>query len=582
MAGASTQARVSDDESPPAPPTAPRPRLVIAAPQRRWRSLRAWRTALVVIGSYLWLRVSLRLAQPSNHALLRSRCHRTNAQRVHALIARLQGIYIKVGQFISIMTNFLPKEYVEELAGLQDQVPPRPYRDIERRLREELGQAPSALFAELCEEPVAAASIGQVHRAKLRTGESVAVKVQYPDIEQIVRQDLATLRGIFRLIGWIFFHPILDTIYDEVRKMVMAELDFRREAQNLEQIANQFAASKEVGFPTVHHALSTGRVLVTSWCDGWKATDKARLAAAKVDPGELARRIVHAYCTQIFKHGTYHADPHPGNLLVVPDGAGDYKLVFIDFGAVCELGPSMRHGIAEVVQAAVTRDTERLSAAMKQMGFIKRGGDEAVFDKVIDYLHQRFQEEVQLDSFSLSNIKSDFQQKKRALHDLRQMNLSVRDLGEHFYIPKEWILLERTLLLLTGLCTELQPQLNPFEIIRPYAEELVLGKEGDYGKLVVDATKNLTATVLALPQELRRAVASLQRGELEMGLRGLDGAADRVYAVGQQIVFAITGSAAVAVALVSEGRGQTERAELAWAIAAIAGLGVVYRMVRRK
>lgn len=564
-------------------PTSPRPKLVTQQPQLRWRSLRSWLISLRIIASYLWLKLHLRFAaDEQRHALLTSAAHRRNAQRIHGLVARLQGIYIKVGQFISIMTNFLPKEWVEELSGLQDQVPPRPYRDIERRLREELGQPVSALFARLDEECIAAASIGQVHRAVLPSGEAVAVKVQYPDIEQIVRADLETLRGIMRLIGWIFFHPILDTIYDEVQKMVLAELDFRSEAQNLEQIAASFAGNDHIGFPTVHHALSTGRVLVTSWCEGFKATDRARLEAAKIDSGELARRIVHAYCQQIFKHGTYHADPHPGNLLVVPDGAGDYKLVFIDFGAVCSLGADMRQGIAEIVQAAVTRDTERLSAAMKQMGFIKRGGDEAVFDKVIDFLHQRFQEEIQLDSFSLSNIKIDVQRRKRTMTGLRQMNLSLRDLGDHFYIPKEWILLERTLLLLTGLCTELQPTLNPFEIIRPYAEELVLGKEGDYGKLVVDATKTLTATVLALPQELRRALAALQRGEVEVEVPGLQKAADRLYAVGQQLVFTALGLGGVAVALVSEGRNQPERAEIAWCAAAIAGLMVLFRMVRRR
>ncbi len=563
-------------------PSAPRPTRITQAPERTWRSWRSWITALSIIGSYLWLRVGLRLTLAENHALLKSRCHRANAQRVHRLVARLQGIYIKVGQFISIMTNFLPREYVEELAGLQDQVPPRPYAEIERRLIESLGKPPAEVFLSLDHEPVAAASIGQVHRATLPTGEAVAVKVQYPDIETIVRADLETLRGIMRLIGWVFFHPILDTIYDEVQKMVLAELDFRREAQSLEQIAEKFAGSTQIGFPTVHHALSSARVLVTSWCDGFKATDRARVDAAGIDRGELARRIVHAYCQQIFQHGRYHADPHPGNLIVQPTGGGEYKLVFIDFGAVCELGPAMRHGIAEVVQAAVTRDTERLSTAMKQMGFIKRGGDEAVFDKVIDYLHQRFQEEVPLDSFSLASIKIDLQQKKRALADLRSMNLSVRDLGEHFYIPKEWILLERTLLLLTGLCTDLQPSLNPFEVIRPYAEELVLGKEGDYGKLVVDATKNLTATVLALPQELRRALASLSRGEVEIAVPGLDGAAERVYAVGQQLVFVLAGAVGVAIALVAEGRGQTERAELAWAGAAVAGMLVLLRMVRKR
>src|SRR5262249_55464865 len=155
----------------------------------------------------------------------------------------------------------------------------------------------------------------------------------------------------------------------------------------------------------------------------------------------------------------YHADPHPGNLLVRPvsDGSGAVELVFLDFGAVAEVSERMRHGIVEMIQAALTRDTPRLVQAMKDMGFIARGAGNDIFERVIDFFHDKFHEEVKLETLSLKDVRLDPQKALENLADLRRLDVSLRDLADHFYVPKEWIMLERTVLLLLGLCTELDP-----------------------------------------------------------------------------------------------------------------------------
>jgi hypothetical protein len=201
--------------------------------------------------------------------------------------------------------------------------------------------------------------------------------------------------------------------------------------------------------------------------------------AAGVDRTALAERILGAYCRMIFEDGVYHADPHPGNLLVRcgPRADGPPTIVFLDFGAVAEVSPKMRSGIIEFLQGAIHRDTGRIVRSMREMGFVARGADERVFDRVVEYFHGRFQEQISLDSLSLKDIKFDPQKGLENLADLRRMDISLRELSENFHIPKEIIVLERTLLLLMGLCTELDPTLNPMTVIRPYLERFVLGED---------------------------------------------------------------------------------------------------------
>src|SRR5678815_2234251 len=333
----------------------------------------------------------------------------------------------------------------------------------------------------------------RVHMAHLLDGTKVAVKVQYPDIEEVVRRDLNTLRRILWIIGWFVPYQGLSELYREIRAIVMEELDYHAEASNVERIAANFEGRTDVAFPKVVHELSTARVLVTHFEAGCKITDKLGVKQLGLDRGELARQVVEIYCQQIFTDGVYHADPHPGNLMVRQnkETGGDFTIVFIDFGAVAEVSPRMRRGIADLIQAALARDTPKLVQAMKDMGFIARGADAAIFDKVIDFLHQKFQEEIQLESFSLKDVKFDPEKSLENLADLRRMDVSIRDLADQFHVPKEWILLERTVLLLMGLCTDLDPALNPMEVIRPYLEEFVLGKDRDWSNLLVNTTKDI-------------------------------------------------------------------------------------------
>ena len=544
-------------------------------PARARRMLKAYWVTFVVTLSYLGVKLTARFRSQDGLDRLLIAKHQRNARRIERAILELQGLFIKVGQLISIMTNFLPPEFRQELEGLQDQVPPRPYSDIEQRIRDEFGgRGPRELFAEFAERPIAAASIGQVHVARLKSGEKVAVKVQYPDIEAIAKADLKALRRILSVVQ--YFAPLqgLDGVYREVRDMVLSELDFCAEAENTRRIAANFHDRGDVGFPRVVTELTTARVLTTLWEDGIKIGDLHRLDAAGFDRAKLAAMVVEAYCQQIFVDGIYHADPHPGNVLIrrPADPAGAPIIVFLDFGAVAEVSPAMREGMVQLLQGAIHRDTTRIVAAMRKMGFIPRGADDRVFDRVIEYFHERFQEEIQLDSFSLRDVKLDPDRLFENLADLRKMNISMRELSGSFFVPKEWFLLERTMLLLMGLCTALAPELNPMHVIRPYLERFVLGNEQDWTAFVVATTKELALSAVALPGEARRFLRAAERGQLEISFKNVDDAARLLYGLGRQAIWTLVGIGAVGFGIVWEGRGSVAVAHVAYWVAGGAGV----------
>ncbi len=520
-----------------------------------YRFVRAYYATFVVLGSYLWF---FFLGRWFGSAWMQPRMadlHTRNARRVLGTIVELQGLFIKVGQLLSIMANFLPAQFRNGLEALQDRVPPGPYEEIAERIEVELGKPIDQLFRKFCKEPIASASLGQVHEAWLLDGTHVAVKVQHRNIDEIVRLDLHTIRRIMSIVS--LFVPVqgLDAYYHQIRTMIAEELDFQREAKNITRIADNFLRDPTVLFPRPLDGYCTTRVMTTNFMLGVKVGDIAALDARKVDRKALARKVVQVFCQQIFVDGVYHADPHPGNMLVADTG----ELVLLDFGAVAELSPHMREGIPEFLEGVIRRDTDQLIKAMRKMGFLSRTDAPDVSEKVIEFFHQRFQEEVKLDSFNLKDIKLDPQKGIESLIDLRKMNIGLKELSGAFHIPRDWVLLERTILLLTGLCTQLDPELSPMEVIRPYLQDFVLGNR-DWAQIAVEGAKDMALKALTIPDDLRKYLHRANRGESEIRVRGLSHAAGLVYAGIRQGIYAAIGIAAGFAALQLHLAGQTQLA----------------------
>jgi ubiquinone biosynthesis protein len=531
-----------------------------------WRFVRAYTTTFAVIASYLWLTARSRVFGRTWRDANLGVTHQNNARRVYATILRLQGLFIKVGQLLSIMANFLPHEFRAELEALQDQVPPRPYDEIAETLERELGERMNQLRS-FDREPIASASLGQVHVAELIDGQRVCVKVQHRDIDRIVRLDLKTIRRIMQIVQ--FFVPVrgLDAYYHQIKELLTQELDFALEANNIERIAKNFTDDGKVVFPRPVRAMCTERVLTTTFVEGVKISDVTRLDALGIDKRDVARRIVRLYCQMIFVDGVYHADPHPGNVLAQANGA----IVLLDFGAVAELSPQMREGIPEFLEGVLRRDTDRLVRSMRKMGFISRTPDEGVSERIIEYFHRRFQEEVRLDSLNLKDIKIDPQRGLENLLDLRRMNIGLRELSGAFHVPKDVVLLERTILLLYGCCSLLDPELNPVAIIQPYLQDFVLGNR-DFAEIAIEAIRDMAMSAMTLPEDMRRYLTRANRGELEVRVRGLQEGGRAIYAVGRQVIYTAIGLFAGSEAIESWRRHELGMARALGATAAAAAV----------
>ena len=543
---------LSTAKTPRAPATAPAPAVTFRKRgANRWRFVRAYTTTFQVIWSYMSLFWMAKLLGRAYRDQRIKAVHKENAKRVYATILELQGLFIKVGQLLSIMANFLPEEFRQELEGLQDQVPPRAFAEIAPRIESELSGKVDDLFDDFHREPIASASLGQVHAAATKEGRRVAVKVQHQDIDEIVRLDLKTIRRIIGIVQW--FVPVqgLDAYYHQIKDLLRQELDFATEADNIEKIARNFEKDPRVLFPVPVRELSTSRVLTTTFVAGKKLTDLAGLEAMGIDKKELASRLVRVYCQMIFVDGIYHADPHPGNILVNADG----DLVLLDFGAVAELSQPMREGIPEFLEGVIRRDTDRLIAALRKMGFLSRTSDEAVSEKIIEYFHRKFQEQVKLESFNLKDIKIDPQVGFEGLLDLRKMNVGLKELSDVFHIPRDWVLLERTILLVYGCCSMLDPELNPMGIIKPYLQDFVLGNR-DWQKVAMETVRDMALRAVTLPEDLRKYLQRATRGEMEVKVKGVQEGARTLYVVGRQLIYTAIGIASGYAALSLHSRGE--------------------------
>jgi predicted unusual protein kinase regulating ubiquinone biosynthesis (AarF/ABC1/UbiB family) len=524
-------------------------------PRPRFRLARAYSVTIRVLASYLWLRLWRPLLGPDAYARGLVERHRRNARRVERTILELNGLFIKVGQLISILTNFLPEEFRSGLEGLQDQVPARPLEQIRGRIRAEFGKEPEELFASFDPTPIASASLAQVHEARLHDGRRVALKVQHADIDRIVRLDLRAIRSILGIIQFFTRIRGLESYHSEVREMILEELDFTKEAEHIELIAGHFASDSMVGLPVVVPEFSTRRILTTEFVDGTKVTDVASLEEQGIDRTALAQRILTAYCRMIFIDGVYHADPHPGNILVRPDGS----IVFLDFGAVGELSPQMKDGIPMFLEGVIRRDNGKITSALRRMGFVARVEDPTVAgdvaERVIEYFQRRFLEDLTIESWSLSEVQVDMKTKLEAMADLRKLDISFRDLTSTFEVPKDWVLLERTLLLLLGLCTFLDPAMNPMRTIQPYLQEFVLGRDRDWVALMRTAVRDMALSALTIPEGIQRFLARANRGELEVRIHGLRESAGLLYAASHQLMYALLATGSAVISYLSRERG---------------------------
>jgi predicted unusual protein kinase regulating ubiquinone biosynthesis (AarF/ABC1/UbiB family) len=402
--------------------------------------------------------IARRLA-PSDMAERWSTHHSVSANAIYEAAIELRGLILKGCQFIGSRADVLPPEYVEILSRLQDRVPAKPFATVRKTVEGELNCTLEDVFDAFDESPIASASLAQVHPAVLRSGERVAVKVQYPEIETLVRSDLSNLRVLFRAVGLLEREFDLMPLVDELGTQMPLELNFVNEAHNSERISHFFDERDDVYVPRVHWEYTTRRVLVTEFIEGLKISDVTALQAAGVEPDAVMRTLIEAYCEQILAHGFFHADPHPGNLIVQPGGAPDGRprLVFVDFGLAKELPSDFRQGILELTSALVQGSAEHMAQALHGLGFETReGGVEALYEiaKAVLETAVRLRQQSWVDR----DVARDAGQE---LPRMIRENPIVR-------VPSHVVLLGRVVALLSGLGRSLEARIDMMQTILPY------------------------------------------------------------------------------------------------------------------
>jgi predicted unusual protein kinase regulating ubiquinone biosynthesis (AarF/ABC1/UbiB family) len=412
-----------------------------------------------ILASYGMYWVLARLLGRARLADYLDRLHRRNARRLVRGFVRLGGVYIKVGQMLSVVGTFLPPAFGELLEGLQDRVPPRPFREVEGRLKEALGLDALARFRQFEREPLAAASLAQVHQAVTTDGRPVAVKVLYPGIEHLIRRDLPVLRSMVPILNRLFMVTHLERVLDQLGAMLARETDFANEQRNMQRIRSIFAARPEVVVPDVVGDLTGRGVLTMTLESGHKITDLEALRADGIDPRAVASLLVDAYVSMLFEHRVFHADPHPGNFVVRPGP----KLVVLDYGAVEEVTDALAEGLKLVVLGAMTKQDEMVLAGVERMGFVAPSGDRTLLTQV-GHEYLRALSEVHITDFSRLDLGT-----LGKLSGYQQVKGRLRQVMRSVVYPDGYFYLERTLVLLFGLVGQLDPEHGLPGLALPYA-----------------------------------------------------------------------------------------------------------------
>lgn len=417
----------------------------------------------IILASYLW-QLWLRKLMPRAKWVERrwDKVHDRNARRLYRGCVRLRGVYIKMGQVLSIMGTFLPRPYIRELEQLQDAVPPHAYRTISKAVTRSLGKPPEELFARFSEKPVAAASLGQVHEAETKAGRRVAVKVLYPNVATIIRVDLKVIRWAMKVYQW--FVPIgqLDRFLEQLRDMLERETDFQNEAACIERMSKNFEADPDVLFPEVVRELSSKEILTMSFMDGVKITNFEGLAALGLDRDAVATKLVQKFYKSLFFDRFFHADPHPGNFFVQRGERGQPRLVVLDLGSASEVRDNLVDGMIKVLSGFMTRNDRLLLEGIETMGFVADGGDRGLLERTVK---RYFEKLLNLDIADFSRI--DPSQAEQLL-DPELKKGELRALMKSINYPLGWFYVERAAVILFGLSAQLAPTLNTVQVGFPY------------------------------------------------------------------------------------------------------------------
>ena len=417
--------------------------------------------------------------------------------------------FIKIGQLFSTRADIFSAEYVEELSKLQDRVPAFSYEQVEGIIEQELGKTVPTLFQDFEPVPLAAASLGQVHKATLYTGESVVVKVQRPGLKKLFEIDLGILKGIAR---YFQHHPKWGRgrdwmgIYEECCRILWEEIDYLNEGRNADTFRRNFRSFSWVNVPRVYWRYATSRVITLEYMPGIKVSQYEALDAAGVDRKAIARYGAQAYLHQLLNNGFFHADPHPGNLAVSPDGA----LIFYDFGMMGTIKSNVREGLMETLFGIAQKDGNRVVKSLVDLGAIAPVEDMGPVQRSVQYMLDNFMDKP-FENQSVAAISEDLYQ---LAYD------------QPFRFPATFTFVMRAFSTLEGVGKGLDPEFNFMEVAQPYAMQLMTDNNSSEGNSFLNELSRqavqVSSTALGLPRRLEDTLDKIERGDIRFRVRSVE------------------------------------------------------------
>jgi predicted unusual protein kinase regulating ubiquinone biosynthesis (AarF/ABC1/UbiB family) len=488
--------------------------------------------ARILINLAIWDILMPRLGMRKWSKQTRPQRLKRSAAAFRSLAIQMGGVLIKVGQFLSTRVDVLPVEVTAELSGLQDEVPPVPFEAIRKVAEDEFEASLEIKFFEFDPTPLAAASLGQAHCAKIQLPRkttaktsvedrfySVVVKVQRPDIERIIATDLAALRTVG---DWLRrYKPIrrrvdIPALLAEFTRILYEEIDYLAEGRNAEMFAENFGDQPGVRVPHVVWSHTTKRVLTLENVLAIKITDYIAISTAGIERGEVASRLLDTYLKQIFEDGFFHADPHPGNLFVDPlikikkdlsSSAQTYvpwQLTFIDFGMVGRVPPNLRQGLREMLIGVGTQDAARVVKSYQMLGVLLPSADLSLLERAEAKLFDRFWGK------NMSELQNISVEEMRAFTDeFRELIYTLP-----FQVPQDIIFLARTVGILSGMCTGLDPTFNLWDHLAPYAQKMIAEEARGGAEVWLTEAGALMRTLISIPHKMDSILLKMDRGEI--------------------------------------------------------------------
>lgn len=402
---------------------------------------------------------------------LRQRRAVAGASRIVHTLGLLKGPFVKAGQFAAVRLDLVPAEVQPRLAALRDRVPPLPFAEVRALVASELGAPLEEIFDDFERVPLGAASIAQVHRARLQDGTPVAVKVQYPWLSRSLPADLFWLRLLLRRLGGRGRFDA-ERLFAEFARGMAEELDFEREAASARAIAANLASEPQIVVPAVHERLSTGRILTVTYHPCVPVTDAAGLARLGVAGADVVALVARAYAKQVFVDGLFHADPHPGNLFVLdePDAGERPRVLFVDFGLSRRLDPELRREIRAAMLALLKRDPDAFVAGMRRMGMIASGAERSV-DAAVRHMFER-----------LSGVDAPLGMGASQVLSLKDEAKALLQETPGVQLPNDLLLYARTMTYVFGLAQEIAPEADVMKLSLPALLRFLAGLgHGDGG-----------------------------------------------------------------------------------------------------